>query len=133
MLAGALARVGCERALWSAATRGMDELSVMSANTMVEVGAGVVGDPVYSTPETVARQAWTGRGLAGGDPQANAVIIRRMLSGRRVHRRDVVMLNAGAALYVAGAVPSIGDGVARPQESIDSGPQVLVCATHWPP
>ena len=66
------------------------------------------------------RSAATAR-LAGGTPEENARIVETILSGEPGVRRDVVVLNAGAALLVAGAVDSLGEGVDRAALTIDAG------------
>ena len=57
----------------------------------------------------------------GGDPAQNASIIRTVFDGERGPRRDAVVLNAGAALLVAGSVPDLESGIDRAVEAIDSG------------
>ena len=59
--------------------------------------------------------------LAGGTAAENAGIIRSVLAGERGAPRDVVLINAGAALFVAGVAASVGEGMARAAEAIDSG------------
>ena len=59
--------------------------------------------------------------LAGGDPAANAAIAHRVLAGEAGPHRDIVTLNAAAALVVAGVADDLGDGVERARASIDSG------------
>jgi anthranilate phosphoribosyltransferase len=59
--------------------------------------------------------------LKGGEAPANAAIIRRILDGVQGPQRDVVLLNSGAALLVAGAASSVRDGVARAAQAIDRG------------
>ena len=59
--------------------------------------------------------------LEGGDPNENAALARGILAGEPGPRRDIVLLNAGAALCVAGRAPALAEGVAQAAESIDSG------------
>jgi anthranilate phosphoribosyltransferase len=59
--------------------------------------------------------------LAGGDAQANASIIQGVLAGEEGPARNVVLLNAGAALYVAGKASSVQDGIERAARAIDQG------------
>ena len=59
--------------------------------------------------------------LTGGDAQLNSAIALSVLGGEPGPARDVVLLNAGAALFVAGAAPDIADGVACAADAIDSG------------
>jgi anthranilate phosphoribosyltransferase len=121
VLAGALAQVGCRHALLVHGDEGLDELSVCSASTVLEVERGVV-QPVYSlSPEECGVARWTLAGLRGGDPKDNAFITRGVLGGSKGAPRDVVALNAGAALYVAGAVSSVREGVELAFTTIDNG------------
>ena len=59
--------------------------------------------------------------LLGGDAAANAGIIREVLGGAKGPRRDVVLLNAGASLFVGGKAASVREGIQRAAEAIDSG------------
>lgn len=121
VLAGALARVGCRHALLVRSDEGMDELSVSSGNTIVEVERGVVQAPYTLTPEECGVQRWALRGLLGGDPATNAFIIRGLLSGAKGAPRDAAVLNAGAGMYVGGAVSSIREGAQLAATVIDDG------------
>ncbi len=128
VLAGALARVGCERALVVSGYEGMDELSVAGPSTVVEVDDGVVSAPYLLTPEECGIARHGQSCLTGGGPSENAAITRGVLAGSPGAHRDVVVLNAAAALYVAGAVSTIGNGVLRARESIDSGRAARILA-----
>jgi anthranilate phosphoribosyltransferase len=59
--------------------------------------------------------------LAGGEPAENAAATRAILAGEPGPKRDLVLLNAGAAIYVGGLVPDLEAGVAKAAEAIDSG------------
>ena len=59
--------------------------------------------------------------LRGGDGEENAEITKKILQGEKGKKRDIVLLNAGAAIYVAGMADSIKEGVKMAEESIDSG------------
>jgi len=136
VLAGALARVGCRHALLVHGDEGMDELSVCGASTLTEVEQGVVQPPYSLTPEECGVCRWALAGLRGGRPDENAFVTKGVLQGsRKGAPRDVVVLNAGAALYVAGAVPSIQDGVQLAMTTIDGGKAAevlerMVAVTH---
>jgi anthranilate phosphoribosyltransferase len=121
VLAGAMARIGCRHALLVRSDEGMDELSVASATTVVEVERGVVQAPYSLAPEECGVQRWALRGLLGGDPAANAFIIKGVLSGSKGAPRDAAVINAGAALYVCGAVSSLKEGAQAAAEAIDDG------------
>ncbi|MFH0914996.1 MAG: anthranilate phosphoribosyltransferase [bacterium] len=121
VLAGALARLGCERALLVHGEDGMDELSVTGPSTVVEVTSGRVGEPYTFDPEECGVTRHGLADLVGGDPRENAEIIRRILGGWEGGPRDAVLLNAAAALHVAGIAPSIRGGMEHARASIDSG------------
>ncbi len=121
VLAGALAQVGCRHVLLVHGDEGMDEFSVCSATTVVEVEQGVVQPPYSLSPEECGVGRWTLAGLRGGEPADNAFITRGVLKGSKGAPRDAVALNAGAALYVVGTVPSIRDGVELAVAVIDDG------------
>jgi anthranilate phosphoribosyltransferase len=121
VVGGALARVGCLHALIVHSDEGMDEISVSSANTVVEVERGVVQPPCSLSPEECGVSRWALAGLLGGEPAENATITRNVLKGAAGARRDAVLVNAGAALYMAGAVSSIREGVDLAAASLDEG------------
>ncbi len=72
-------------------------------------------------PESVGLARASRAALAGGSPAENAAIVEAVLRGADGPRRDVVLLNAGAALELAGSAGSLGDGVALAAATIDSG------------
>lgn len=121
VLAGALARTGCERALLVHGAEGMDELSVTGPSLVLEVADGKVSRPQVVDPETCGLSLHPLSSLAGAGPEENAAILRRVLAGSPGGPRDAVLLNAGAALYVAGAADSIVAGVDLARASLDSG------------
>jgi anthranilate phosphoribosyltransferase len=106
----------------------MDELSVSGPSTVVEVRKGEVEGRYQLEPEDCGVPRHDQIEIAGGDSAENAAIIRRVLAGEPGAPRDVVLLNAAAALYVAGAAPSVKAGVGRAAESIDSGRAAQVLA-----
>jgi anthranilate phosphoribosyltransferase len=73
------------------------------------------------TPEEVGIARGTIAGIAGGDPAANAGILRDVLGGEHGQPRDIVLMNAAAALLAAGRVSDMAEGVAVARDSIDSG------------
>ncbi len=121
VLAGALARTGCERALLVCGAEGMDELSVVGPSTVLEVSREGVGPARTLTPEECGVSAHPLAALAGEGPARNAAITSEVLAGAGGGPREAVLLNAGAALYVGGAAPGIPDGVALARHSLDSG------------
>jgi anthranilate phosphoribosyltransferase len=120
LMAGALTQLGCERALLVASADGMDEVSVVAETKVVEVSAGAIDHYVVS-PEQVGLERADAEQLRGGTPEQNADIARSVLDGEPGPRRSLVVVNAGAALLVAGVVDSFEEGVRRAEQTIDSG------------
>jgi anthranilate phosphoribosyltransferase len=121
VLGDALARMGCEHALVVCGDLGMDELSVTGTNKAVEVTSGVSHRCLRIDPEDCGLDRYPLEALKGGDATVNAAITRDVLDGRPGGPRDAVLMNAAAALYVAGKVLSLPDGVELARTSIDSG------------
>lgn len=100
---------------------GMDELSVTGASQVAELRDGAVREYALE-PESVGLSRHEASSLAGGDPAQNAAIARETLGGKGTNaQRDVVALNAGAALYAAKAAPSLEAGVKLAQDVIQNG------------
>ena len=118
-MARCLQRLGVRRA-WVVHGGGLDELSPCGPTTVAsfdDLGQKCfVLDPADAGIGTCSPEA-----LRGGDPPANAAILRGVLAGERGPRRDAVLLNAAAALVVAGRAENVRDGVAQAAEAVDSG------------
>ena len=100
---------------------GIDELTTAGLNTVAEVKAGQVTEYQLDAYEYGFKPA-TLNDLGGGTPEFNASITRAILAGNDVQARtDVVLLNAGAALYAADVAPDIRAGIVMARESIASG------------
>lgn len=119
-VADALLALGSEHALVVHGAGGIDEFSLQGETLVAEVRDGQVREYAF-TPAEAGLPAAPVEALAGGDAVHNAAVIRRVLSGQRGPQRDVVVLNAGAVLYVAGRAPSIREGVVQAQAAIDNG------------
>jgi anthranilate phosphoribosyltransferase len=120
VVAHVLAALGAIHALVVHSRDGLDEISVSAATKVCEVRDGEVR--TYEiTPEHLGVGRHPIAALAGGDARANANIAREVLQGGNGAKHDVVVANAGAALYVSGAAQSIRDGVELAKESITSG------------
>ena len=120
-LAQVLAGLGTERALVVYGD-GIDEFTVCGETQVTELGAdGTLRDYVVH-PKSVGLEVYSPAEIMGGTPEENAVLIRAILQDE-VHgaKRDVVLLNAGAALYLADKAPTITDGVALADDLINSG------------
>jgi anthranilate phosphoribosyltransferase len=119
-LAGVLRTLGSDRALVVHGTGGLDEISTLGETRISELKDGMVRTYQFHHA-SVSIPGSTLAALIGGDAAVNAGIIRRILEGEHNACRDIAVLNAGAALYVAGIGESIADGVRIAEESIDSG------------
>jgi anthranilate phosphoribosyltransferase len=120
-IAGALARLGAERALVVSSADGLDEMSTSGTTRVVEVDGGELRSYEVS-PEDVGLPRARLEDIAGGSPpDVNADTTRRILSGEPGAKRDLALLNAGAAVYVSGRVDDLAAGVAAAAEAIDSG------------
>jgi anthranilate phosphoribosyltransferase len=104
---------------------GLDEFSTMGVNTVAELWGGRIEETLrdFRVPESELRVMQVKPAeLAGGDPPANACIVREVIGGNdRGPRRDIVLLNAAAALVVAEVAHDFGQGWQRAAELIDSG------------
>ena len=120
-IAEAMRRLGAKRALVVASEEGMDELTITGITHVAELR----GDTIryYDiAPEDVGLSRAPISEILGGDAIQNAAITRAILEGEEQGaKRDMVLLNAGAALYVDGKAGSIQEGVAMAKEAIESG------------
>ncbi|MBI2777183.1 MAG: anthranilate phosphoribosyltransferase [Chloroflexi bacterium] len=112
-------RLGTERTL-VVHGRGVDELPLDGTGVILDVGRSRITEIVVEPGALGLRAAATAE-LAGGTAAENATLTTSILEGHGGARRDVVLLNAGAALVAAGRVPAIRDGIALAAETIDSG------------
>ncbi|MGE0704481.1 MAG: anthranilate phosphoribosyltransferase [Vicinamibacterales bacterium] len=120
LLARSLALLGSERAWVVHGSDGIDEISTTGYTKVSECRDGSV-NTFYLHPSDVGLQKASGDGLRGGDATENAGIIRSVLGGTRGPARDVVLLNAGASLFIAGAAPTLAAGMETAGQAIDSG------------
>jgi anthranilate phosphoribosyltransferase len=121
-IAGALARLGVQRALVVASEDGLDEVSSSAATHVVEVdGERIVRYTI--TPQAMGIELADPSDplLGGGSPAENAQVTRAVLAGEQSARADLVLVNAGAAIYAAGAAESIAEGVEAARAAIAAG------------
>ena len=119
-LAEALAMLGLRRALVVHGNDGLDEITITGPTRVAEMRDGRVR--AYEvTPEEFGLKRAPLEAISGGDVQENAAIIHHILDGKESARRDVVLLNAAAALVAAGRVDTMQDGIPRAAFSLDSG------------
>ncbi|UCC25493.1 MAG: anthranilate phosphoribosyltransferase [Gemmatimonadales bacterium] len=121
LVIGSLAELGHHHALVVHGFPGMDELSPLGSTRVAELDRGTVEEYEVS-PEELGVEIHPWEGLAGGEPEDNARLILEILEGRnRDAARSAVLLNAGAAVYIAGKADSLKGGVLLARESVDSG------------
>ncbi|ANY68872.1 anthranilate phosphoribosyltransferase [Paenibacillus sp. BIHB 4019] len=120
-VASVLGELGVKRAMVVSSNDGLDEISISAATRVSELLNGEVR--TYEiTPEELGLTRYPISEVLGGDPAANASIIRGIFSGeQRGAYRDIVLANAGACIYVGGAAASLTDGVKIAADMIDSG------------
>jgi anthranilate phosphoribosyltransferase len=124
-IAGALARLGVDRALVVCSVDGLDEISIGAATHVIEVNGeeltrytlapGDVGVEVFDAA------AAAGEALTGASPQENAEVTRAIFRGEPGPRGDLAAINAGAAIYAAGVADSIAEGVVAAREALVGG------------
>ena len=119
-VAGVLALLGAERALVVHGAGGIDELSPAGPNLVFEVEAGRAVETIVD-PGDLGVPRCAPQDLAGGTPEQNAAAIVEVFEGAPGPRRDAVLLNAAAALRVAGLVEDLGEGLAAAAEVVDGG------------
>jgi anthranilate phosphoribosyltransferase len=119
-MAGALARLGVDRALVVSSEDGLDEMSTSAPTHVVEVNGNAIERYVVAAHD-VGLAATTLETITGGTPEANAKTTQAILEGEPGPRRDLALLNAGAAIYAAGVSDSLGEGVDAAREAVDSG------------
>jgi anthranilate phosphoribosyltransferase len=120
LVARSLQQLGAERAWVVHGADGLDEISTTGYTKVSECHGGSV-NTFYLHPADVRLPKANPAALRGGDAAENARIAREVLAGAPGAPRDIVLLNAGASLLIAGRVATIPDGIAMAAEAIDSG------------
>ena len=119
-LARVLANLGVRRAMVVHGTDGLDEISLTAPTQVCQVRDGQLTHGTLD-PRELGFGLCDPADLVGGDAAANAVIARSILGGGQGAKRDIVLLNAGACLHLAGRAASFAEGVALAAAAIDSG------------
>jgi len=119
-VAQVLQMLGAVHALVVHSEDGMDEISISAPTSVVELQDGALKQFVVS-PEDLGLSRYPIGALQGGDAAENAAIGRAVLDGEASARRDVVLANAGAAIYVSGIATTLRAGVDLARAAIDSG------------
>ena len=119
-LARVLASLGVKRGMVVYGMDKLDEITISNTTKVCEFEDGI-----YKTyeicPEVFGLNRATKEDIVGGTPEENAKILRAILGGEKGAKRDAVLMNAGAALYIAKKADTIGDGIKLAAELIDSG------------
>ena len=119
-LAQVLVNLGVKRGMVVYGMDKLDEISLSAPTKVCEIKDGWFRTYVI-TPEDFGFERCTKDDLKGGTPDVNALITRNILSGEKGHKRNAVLMNAGAALYIGGKADSMRDGISLAAELIDSG------------
>jgi anthranilate phosphoribosyltransferase len=121
MFADVLLKLGTERAMVVYGLDGMDEISVTADTKVAEIKNGGINH-YFINPGDLGFELYNVGDLRGGDAQENAQILRGILSGKENGaKKAAVLINAGAAFYVAGIRGNIKEGIDYAREVIDSG------------
>lgn len=119
-IAGVLQRLGCKRAFVVYGHGSYDELSIVGPSVVTEIRNGLL--TTYSiTPEQLGLSRGRPGDILGGNAETNADIIRTVLNGEPGPKRDMVLMNAAAALVAAGKAETLADGVRSAAQAIDTG------------
>ncbi len=122
VVAEALGRLGADDALVVVGDDGLDEVSLTSPTSGLRVRAASGAPTSFRlSPEDVGLDRVTAASIAGGDPMANAAIFERVLDGDDGPHAQLVVLNAGVALSVAGAAPDARSGCTLARQLLQSG------------
>lgn len=119
-LAQVLISLGVRRGMVVYGQEKLDEISMCAPTTICEIKDGWFKSYVI-TPEQFGFKSCTRKDLMGGTPEENAHIVRAILNGENGHKRNAVLMNAGAGLYIGGKAESMKDGILLAAELLDSG------------
>ena len=120
LLPRVLGELGSERAFVVHGHDGLDEISVCAPTRVAELKDKAVS--TYDiTPEQFFNEAAEPEELVGGAPEQNAEITKQILNGEKGPKRDVVLINAAAALVAAGQANDLKNGISLAENAIDTG------------
>jgi anthranilate phosphoribosyltransferase len=125
-MAETLARLGTEAA-WVVHGQGLDEIALSGETQVVALEGGAIRE-FKIAPEDAGLRRAPPEAIRGGEPAENALALTALLEGAAGPYRDIVLLNAAAALVVAGRDTDLASGAARAAEAIDSGAASAVLA-----
>lgn len=119
-LAQVLVSLGVKRGMVVYGMDKLDEISMSASTKICEIKDGWFRTTVIS-PEDFGFERCTNEDLKGGTPEENAKIVRDILGGQKGNKRNAVLMNAGASLYIGGKADSMKEGIELAAEIIDSG------------
>jgi anthranilate phosphoribosyltransferase len=119
-VAKVLCNLGVKRAMVVCSKDGLDEISICAPTTVSELKDGEIKTYLLN-PEDYGFPIREGGEIKGEGPEQNAGIIVALLNGEKGAKRDILLMNAGAAVYVGGAAETLAEGIERAAEAIDSG------------
>lgn len=120
VMAEVLQKLGTERALIVHGCDGLDEITTTAPTKISELRDGMIKEYFLDAAELGIQRA-VSDDLAGGDAAFNADVVRSVLAGEKGARRDIVLVNAAAAIYVAKVANNLKEGIAIAAGAIDSG------------
>ena len=120
VFAEVLQRLGSEHVMIVAGTDGMDEISTCAPTKVAELKDGKITEYILN-PQDIGFSMAMKEDLMGGDIARNAEILREIFDGAKGPKRDIVALNAGAALYVAGLAKNLKEGSQLAMKALESG------------
>jgi anthranilate phosphoribosyltransferase len=112
--------LGVKRALIVHGTDGLDEITISGETKVIELNHGVM-TPMTIKPEDFGIASAPLETIKGGDKKMNAEIMQDLFEGKKGPMRDVLLLNAGAALYICGKAETIQKGIEEAADIIDNG------------
>lgn len=118
-LANVLKNVGVDRALVVHGKDGLDELTITNDTRICELKEGKI-ESYYLNPEKLGIQKGNMEDIIGGNAEENAEIIRNLFKGEKGPKRDILVLNAGAAIYIGNKAKSLQEGIEIAKNIIDS-------------
>lgn len=124
-IAEALLALGTEHSLVVSGEDGVDEISISGPTRVIEVRGGSTSEFFVEPADFGLERAELGE-VEGGEPDENAALVRRVLEGELSPARDLTLMNAAAAIYVAGKTPDLPTAVGLAAEAIDSGAALRV-------
>ncbi len=120
-IAGALQKLGAERACVVHSNDGMDEVALSGATLVQEVNKNMDMKEYHLKPKDFGLPEHALDEIRGGDKSANAAVAQNILKGEKIPARDVVVANAALGIYISGKASSLQEGTAIAEKSIDSG------------